>query len=105
MKKLRTECESKCSLPHESWDAGNSGGDGGDSSVASVGQSWESSWGSVGNGSLGSQMVSPGGLHGGLVHWDHGAIGMANQLGVQVQGAGVAWNYIILETKINKQRH
>ena len=74
MKKLRTECESKCSLPHESWDSGNSGGNGWDSSVASLGQSWES-WGSVGDGSLGSKVVSSGGLHGGLVHGDHGAVG------------------------------
>ena len=106
MKKLGTECESKCSLPHESWDAGNSG-DGRDSSVASVGQSWEGwgSGGSVGNGTLGSQVGSSGGLDGGLVHGDHGAIGVAHQLGVQVQGAGVAWKYISLERKINKQRH
>merc|ERR1719211_284223 len=78
-------------MTHESWDAGNSG-DGRDSSVASVGQSWESggSWGSVGNGTLGSQVGSSGGLHGGFVHGDHGAIGVAHQLGVEVQGAGVA---------------
>merc|ERR1719266_2667897 len=55
--------------------------DGGDSSVASVGQGWKvtQSRGSVGNGSLGSQVLGPGSLHSRLVHRDHGSVGVAHQ--------------------------
>ena len=85
-------CELKKSFPDESRVSGQSG-DGGDcgiaSSVASMGHGREGG-GSIGNGSLGSQVVSTGGLHCWLVHGHHGAVGVAHQLGVQVQRAGVA---------------
>ena len=33
----------------------------------------------VGNGPLGSQVLGPGGGHAGLVHGDHGAVGVGDQ--------------------------
>ena len=81
-------------MSSQSWDGGDSSV--ASSSIASVGQGWEvaQSRGSVGNGSLGSQVIGTGGLHCRLVHRDHGSVGVTHQLGVQVQGTGVAWKYI-----------
>ena len=42
---------------------------------------------SIGNGSLGSQMLSPGSCHAGLVHWDHGTVGVGHQA-VERHGRG-----------------
>jgi len=43
-----------------------------------------------GDGSLGSEVVSTGSNHGGLIHGDHGSVRVTDQVGVQVEGAGVA---------------
>ena len=43
-----------------------------------------------GDGSLGSKVVSTGSSHGWLIHRDHGSIRVTDQVGVQVEGAGVA---------------
>ena len=40
---------------------------------------------SVGDGSLGSQVLGPGSSHAGLVHWDHGTVGVRHQA-VERQG-------------------
>jgi len=42
------------------------------------------------NNTLGGQVVGTGGGNSGLVSGDHGAVGVGNQLGVEVQGAVVA---------------
>ena len=95
--KVLTGCELEKSFPDKSWMSSKSW-DGGDSSVAgsiaSVGEGWEVAQGrgSVGNGSLGSQVLGTGCLHGRLVHRDNGSVGVADQLGVQVQGTSVACN-------------
>merc|ERR550539_1095783 len=81
-------------MTDESWDASQSW-DGGDSSVASgvarVGQGWEVTQGrgSVGDGSLGSQVRGTGGLHCWLIHGNNGSVGMSHELGVQVQRTSV----------------
>ena len=79
--KVLTGCELKKSFPDKSWMSSKSW-DGGDSSVASsiasMGHGREG-WGSVGNGSLGSQVLSSGSSHAGLVHWDHGTVGVRHE--------------------------
>ena len=66
------------------------------SSIASVSQSRgsigsmsiTSSRGSVGNGSLSGQVLGPGGGHAGLVHGDHGAVGVGHQPVERGRGGG-----------------
>ena len=85
-------------MSSKSWDCGDSSVAG---SIASVGEGWEvgQGRGSVGNGSLGSQVLGPGSLHGRLVHWDHGSVGVTHQLGVQVQRTSVPCSYKTFQTR------
>merc|ERR1719292_60512 len=46
--------------------------------------------GSLVDSSLGSKVVGTGSLDSGLVDGDNGSVGVGDQVGVQVQGAGVA---------------
>jgi len=76
---------------------GNRGGHSGGSSVGHRGSSVGHRAGSVGNrgGSsvsvaLGGQVVGTGGSNSGLVNRDHGAVGVGNQLEVEVEGTSVA---------------
>ena len=41
---------------------------------------------------VGGEVVGLGGGHSGLVNGDNSAIRVSDQLGVEVEGAGVAWN-------------
>ena len=43
-----------------------------------------------GDGFLGGEVVSTGSSHGGLIHGDNGPVRVTDQVGVQVEGAGVA---------------
>ena len=78
----------------QSWDGGDSGVA---SSVARVGQGWEVTQGrgSVGDGSLGSQVRGTGGLHCWLIHGNHSSVGMSHELGVQVQRTSVPCKYTL----------
>ena len=55
-----------------------------------------------GDGSLGGEVVSTGSSHGGLIHGDNSSVRVANQIGVQVEGAGVAIASSIAKTSRGK---
>jgi len=71
----------------DSRDSSDGGGDGGSSDDR--GSNGNGSNGSV-LGTPGSQVVGTGSGNGGLVNRDNSSVGVADQVGVQVEGAGVA---------------
>jgi len=61
-------------------------GDGGDRGSSGVAEGWGVSIGL----SLDSKVISTGGGHSGLINRDNSAIGVSDQLGVEVEGASIA---------------